>query len=123
MFSAYYNHMFVQYREAKLHVVLGETVRHLLLLKSYPGSRIMRIGNHAICPSRWQRWMFKALAVRASDLQSVLARTSFHSPKSLRSPTTAHLRSPTTSFQGFFVLFSSTTLETDRKYISTCWMR
>ena len=29
----------------------------------------------------------------------------------------------TGSFRGFFVLFSSTTLETDRKYISTSWLR
>ena len=27
------------------------------------------------------------------------------------------------SFRGFFVLFSSTTLETNRKYISTSWLR
>ena len=29
----------------------------------------------------------------------------------------------TGSFRGFFVLFLSTTLETDRKYISTSWLR
>ena len=43
----------------------------------------------------------------------------------------SHVRGPcllvlpriTGSFRGFFVLFSSTTLETDRKYISTSWLR
>ena len=64
----------------------------------------------------------RALAIRASDPQNVLARTMFHLPKSLCPPLLI-LPCITGSLWGFFILFLSTNLETDRKYISTSWLQ
>ena len=52
MFSAYYNYISCFFNILKPNSMLYSVKLSaiFLLLKSYPGSRIMRIGNHATCP-------------------------------------------------------------------------